>query len=195
MNTRDLIAGVGIGAALAFLLDPNGGARRRALVRDKFVRASRRTRDGVDATSRDLANRTRGIAAAARGRFTHEPVSDNVLLERVRAKLGRACSHPRALDVLAYQSHVTLRGPILASEVPGVLAAVTAVRGVEEVTNELEPHETAAGVPSLQGGGQVTGPSLDIMQRRWAPATRALVSVGLLASGVAAATFAGRRAN
>src|SRR5688572_32260387 len=98
MNTRNLLVGVGAGAALAYVLDPGQGRRRRALMRDKFVRASRKTRDGLDATARDLANRTKGVAAASRGRFTATHVDDARLLERVRAKLGRVCSHPRAID-------------------------------------------------------------------------------------------------
>jgi hypothetical protein len=171
------------------MLDPNGGARRRALVRDKAVRVTRRTREGLDATARDFANRTRGVAAATRGRLKRGVVSDEVLVERVRAKLGRASSHPRAIDVFARDGHVTLRGPVLASEVSGVLATAAAVRGVRDVTNEMDAHESAAGVPSLQGYGQMAGSSLDIMQRRWAPATRALVGAGLLASGVAAAAL------
>jgi hypothetical protein len=172
------------------MLEPSGGSRRRALARDKFRRISRRGWQGADAAAKDLANRTRGIAAAARGRLSRAPVSDEVLLERVRAKLGRVCSHPRALDVEARDGRVTVRGPIIASEVPGVLAAVAAVRGVQDVSDLLEPHETAEGIPSLQGEGRIAGSSLDLMPRRWAPATRALVGVGLLASGIAAAKMA-----
>lgn len=190
MNTRDVVTGAGIGAALAFMLDPAGGGRRRALVRDKAVRATRKTRDGLDATGRDMAYRARGIVAATRGRLSHEEVDDARLVERVRAKLGRACSHPRAIDVEARNGEITLRGPIISAELDDLLAVTAAVRGVTSVINELEPHESSAGIPSLQGEGRVGGPSLDIMQRNWAPATRALVGVGLLATGVAIAAYA-----
>jgi gas vesicle protein len=182
MNTRDMLLGAGIGAAAAFMLDPQGGGRRRSLVRDKVVRASRKTRDGVDATTRDLANRTRGIAAATRGRWSSETVDDERLVERVRAKLGRASSHPRAVDVRAVNGEVTLYGPILAQEADAVLRAVGAVRGVRSVVNELEPHDTAEGIPSLQGEGRTAGPSIDILQRNWAPATQALVGVAAIAA-------------
>ena len=190
MNTRDALAGAGVGAALAFLFDPAGGGRRRALVRDKTVRATRRTRDGVDATARDIAHRTRGLAAAARGRLSRETVSDGRLIERVRSKLGRACSHPRAIDIDARDGEVTLRGPILAEEVDGLLATAAAVRGVRAVINELEPHEDSAGIPSLQGRGRVAGPSLDLLQPNWAPATRAMVAASLLATGVCMLAYA-----
>ena len=182
MNTRDILVGAGVGAALAFMLDPQGGGRRRALVRDKVIRTSRKTRDGMDATARDLANRTRGIAAATRGRFSSDYVDDDRLVERVRAKLGRVSSHPRAIDVRAESGEVTLYGPILAHEVDDVLSTVAGVRGVASVINELEPHESAEGIPSLQGEGRVAGSSIDILQRNWSPATQALVGVAALAA-------------
>jgi len=60
---------------------------------------------------------------------------------------------------------------------------------VRTVTNELEPHDTSAGVPSLQGRGRIAGSRLDILQSSWAPATRALVGLAAAAAagGVAAA--------
>ena len=193
MSSRDFLIGAGVGATLAYMLEPGGGGRRRALARDKIVRAARKTRGGFDATARDFANRTRGIAAAARGRFAHEEVDDVVLVERVRARLGRVCSHPHAIDVVARDGDVTLRGPILAREVDRVLATAAGVRGVRSVASELDPHESSQGVPSLQGEGRVAGASLDILQRSWAPATQALVAVaGLAATGVAVAAY-GRR--
>jgi hypothetical protein len=103
-------------------------------------------------------------------------------------------SHPRAIGVDAHDGHITLRGPILSAELNAVLAAAASVRGVSSVDNELDPHQTAEGIPSLQGDGRIAGPSLDILQPTWAPATRAMVSVGLLASAVCIAATARRGA-
>jgi hypothetical protein len=192
MNAPSLLFGAAAGSALMFMLDPNGGGRRRALVRDQMARATRKTRDGLDATARDLANRTGGIVAAARGRWSDEPVEDGTLVERVRATLGHVCSHPRAVDVYAHDAEVTLRGPVLSSEVDRVLAAAAAARGVTAVHNELDVHESADGIPSLQGVGRIGEPPLDILQHNWAPSTRALVSAGLLATGVWMAMTAAR---
>jgi hypothetical protein len=189
MDNRAVLAGIGLGAALAYIFDPDRGGRRRALVRDKAIRGARLTRDGLDATMCDVTNRARGIAAATRARMSHEPVDDDTLVERVRSKIGRACSHPRAIDVFASDGDVTLRGPILADEMSGVLAAANAVRGVSTVSCELEPHDSAEGIPSLQGEGRIAGPSFDLLQRNWAPATQALVGIGAIA-----AALAGRRA-
>jgi BON domain len=184
MDTRSLLIGFATGSTLMFMLDPNAGGRRRALIRDQTVRATRKTRDGLDATARDFANRAGGIAATIRGRWTDEPVSDEVLEKRVRASLGRVCSHPHAVMVDTRDNQVTLRGPVLASEVGRILAATAAVRGVAAVTNELDAHESGDGIPALQGEGRVAGPALDILQPNWAPGTQAVVAAGLLASAV-----------
>jgi hypothetical protein len=118
---------------------------------------------------RDMSNRTRGVAAAARS------------------------SHPRAIDLDARDGEVTLRGPIMFDEVDDVMSTAAAVSGVCSVMNALEPYESADGVPSLQGEGQTAGSSIDLFPRHWAPGTRALVSVGALAAaGIAMAEYARR---
>jgi hypothetical protein len=192
MDNKTLLAGAGLGAVLAFVLDPDRGARRRAVVRDKAMREVRRAAEALDATWCDLGNRTKGIAAAARGRWSSEPVSNDQLEERVRAKIGRVCSHARALDVKARDGEVTLRGPILANEMDDVMATGASVRGVTSVINELEPHESAESVPSLQGEGRIAGSSIDLFQRNWAPATRALVIAAVTAAGLAMRAYSRR---
>jgi hypothetical protein len=144
--------------------------------------------------ARDLTNRASGITAAARGRWADDHVDDGRLVARVRAKLGRVCSHPHAVDVDAQDGTVTLRGPVLASEVNDILAVVAGVRGVANVSNQLDAHETAEGIPALQGDGRVAGPSSDLLQNNWAPATRAIVGAGLLVAGVWMAFAASRAA-
>jgi hypothetical protein len=121
-------------------------------------------------------------------------VDDWRLVERVRARLGRVVSHPRAIDVHVSNGAVTLIGPILADEVERVVSAVASVRGVEAVLNELEPHESAEGIPSLQGEGRAPGPSVDMLQRNWAPATQALVGMAALAATALAISATRRHA-
>ena len=58
-----MLGGVALGALTMFLLDPDKGRRRRALARDKMYSAAVRTRKRVDAKSRDLANRAKGLRA------------------------------------------------------------------------------------------------------------------------------------
>ncbi|SOD42059.1 hypothetical protein [Nitrosovibrio sp. Nv4] len=60
-----ILGGIALGALTMFLLDPDKGNRRRALARDKMYSAAVRTRKRVDAKSRDLANRAKGLRAEA----------------------------------------------------------------------------------------------------------------------------------
>src|SRR3982750_4159873 len=136
-----LAGGIGLGAALMYLLDPDRGRRRRALVRDQLASVVNKTPDAMATTARDLSNRARGLAAEARSMFSSEEVTDEVLIARVRSKLGRVVSHPHAIEVAVDQGHVRLSGPILADEVDDLLSCVGSVPGVAEVENRLEAHE------------------------------------------------------
>ena len=176
-------AGLGLGTGLMFLLDPDRGRRRRALIRDKGIWAARKTGECWDATARDVRNRTHGIVSDLQSRFSSAPADDAVLVDRVRAKLGRVVSHPSAIHVTAQNGNVTLAGPILASEVPELLACVNRVHGVNEVVNNLEVHESADNHPALQGGRERQGNRFEFMQENWSPAAR-------LVAGAAGATLA-----
>ena len=58
----NMLAGVGLGATLMYFLDPRGGRRRRALMRDKSIKVSRKTRESVTGHVHDFRNRMRGAA-------------------------------------------------------------------------------------------------------------------------------------
>jgi hypothetical protein len=176
-----LLGAYALGAASMFVLDPARGRRRRALARDRLVRGSHEAQLALASGSRDLAHRSRGWLAELRGRLRAERVDDDVLTERVRARLGRLVGHPGAIEVGAHDGVVVLRGPILADEMASLLVHVRGVRGVRAVENRLDAH-LQPDVSSLQGGGRhvARGPA-------WSPAARLLASVGagtLLVRGV-----------
>jgi osmotically-inducible protein OsmY len=150
-NKAAIIGGVGLGAALMYFFDPDRGARRRALVRDKCESAANKTGTYAEKFSRDLRNRASGVVADAKSLFRKEDVSDDVLVDRVRAKLGHYSEHTSAIDVSAQNGVVTLRGPILAQEVPHVLSTARLVRGVTDIDNQLEVRGQAGDNASLQG--------------------------------------------
>src|SRR5687768_17465265 len=122
-------AGLGLGSGLMFLLDPDRGKRRRALLRDKCAWSARKTGEAAQVTARDLRNRAQGIASSVQSTFRSEPVDDQKLTERVRSKLGRVVSHPHAIGVTVLDGVVTLSGPILTEEVPYLLAEANRVSG------------------------------------------------------------------
>jgi uncharacterized membrane protein/osmotically-inducible protein OsmY len=195
-----LIGGLGLGAALMYAFDPLVGRRRRALARDKATSLARKTATAIDVTSRDLKNRAIGLWSEAKRRASREEVDDSVLAERVRSKLGFLASHPASIAVRAENGKVVLEGAILADEVDRLIRGVSSVRGVKRVENRLEAHESAGGVPALQGRpARPRGELPDVMQRNWAPATRfvagtlggALVGFGARRRGIFGAALAG----
>jgi hypothetical protein len=148
-NAMTLLAGVGIGAALMYILDPARGKRRRALARDKARSAINTAVRELKERGEDLRNRARGAAAELRNAGDDHP-SDEQLVARVRSELGHSVEHARAIEVTAEQGRVTLRGPVLSSELSEVLATARKVRGVEAVENQLEVHSTPGTVSALQ---------------------------------------------
>ena len=177
-------AGLGLGTGLMFLLDPDRGKRRRALLRDKCVWSARKTGEAAQVTARDLRNRAQGIASTVQSTFSSEPIDDGKLTDRVRSKLGRYVSHPGAIEVTAQDGVITLAGPILMEEVPHLLSAVKGVSGVKEVVNNLEVHAESENHPALQGGRQRPGSRFEFMQENWSPAARFVA--GTLGASLAA---------
>jgi gas vesicle protein len=181
--------GIGLGTAAMFLLDPDRGKRRRALVRDKFALATRKTGDCIEVTAHDLRNRTRGTIAAIQSRLSSEQPNDSVLVDRVRSRIGRIVSHPAAIEVTAQNGNVTLSGPVLADEVPHLLSCVKWIHGVQDVSNNLEVHEEAGNHPALQGGRERQGSRFEFFQENWSPAARLLAG----AAGASLAVYGGTR--
>jgi len=170
-----LLVGAALGATSAFILDPQQGRRRRALVRDKVVSGLNDSRRFADAARKDLRWRAQGIAARARS-LRGGPVTDEVLCARVLSKLGRYSSHPGAIEVTALDGRVVLTGDVLEREVDLLVDAARSVPGVQHLENQLRVHETAEHVSALQGPG--TGPHgepWEVFEETWTPGVRALV--------------------
>lgn len=171
MSKKDLLLGLAIGAAAAYLADHRGGPWRGANARGA------------------------GFIAATRRRWRDEN-DDRHVIERVRAKLDQTSSQAQALHVTSTDGIVTLRGPILASEVDEVMAAVWSVRGVLAVNNAMEAHQSPWEMPSLQIDGWGFTPTRDERVRHWIRTRPALITAaGLAATGLAMAAVANRPRN
>lgn len=182
-----MLTGLGLGAGLTFLADPDRGKRRRALIRDKANHLSHVATDGLDVARRDLRNRSTGWVARTSKRLRPEPVDDLVLVARVRSKLGRHCSHPSAIAVTALNGRITLSGPVLAQEAGALVDAIRRVNGVTSIVDQLDRHD-AADVPALQGGSREARTVPEIQQRYWTPGIRLVAGLsggGLMLWGLA----------
>lgn len=173
-----IIAGLGIGAALMYAADPDRGNRRRALAREKLAHKAREFASVAEKGIRDLRNRAQGVWAEALCSLKTEQVGNEVVVDRIRAKIGRVASHPSEIQVTAENGIVVLSGPVLQGEIDDLVAATYSVRGVERVLSRLEPHEHSENFPGLKGRSRVGRPRPDILEQNWAPGTRLLVGTG-----------------
>jgi uncharacterized membrane protein len=166
------LGGATLAAAAMYWFDPTSGRRRRARLRDQLLSASTDLRTAIDVGGRDLAHRLQGTLAVARSAYSGSRVNDGVLSERVRSALGRAVSHPGAIDVAVDNGRVTLTGAVLAEEFPQLMRAVRATHGVEAVENKLAVHEDSRGISALQGGRPRRPPRFLLLREHWSPAAR-----------------------
>jgi uncharacterized membrane protein len=179
-----ILAGIGTGASTMYFLDPDRGARRRAIASDKVTSSVRRLPRAARVTKQDLANRAHGVWAETQHLFAKDEASDDVVEARVRSKMGRIVSHPHAVKVAVNDGNVSLSGPILADEVKNLLRCVKSVAGVRSVEDKLDAHETAEGVSALQGGTRRISRA-EFMQENWSPAARLIAGT----AGTAAVAY------
>jgi hypothetical protein len=171
-----------LGAVVMYMLDPDKGKRRRALIGDKAYSSD--TRQALGAAGRDAAHRIEGLRARARRLVSDAPVPDDLqLIERVRARMGRLVAHPHAIQVGANNGRVTLSGPVLRHEVPRLLDAIRTVWGVASVEDRLVVYDSSDSISSLQGGTAERKQPSPLARARWAPAMQgaAILGGGLLA--------------
>jgi uncharacterized membrane protein len=145
--------GLLLGASLMYFLDPIRGRGRRRRIQEAMRHAERVERDLFGKAARDTRQRIHGLVE----RVSHPPardVADEVIEQRIRARLGRAVSHPRAIDINVVDRRVILRGPILANEAIDLIKHVRAVSGVREIVDRLERHTSPGNIPALQGQGR-----------------------------------------
>src|SRR5688572_21617144 len=149
-----VLIGAALGGAAMYYFDPERGRRRRALVHDKFTRAQHDAQEFWDEGKRDLVNRATAAKGRAQSFLMPRKTTDDVLAERVRAKMGRYVGHPGAIEVAASGGIVTLSGSILAHEHDELIEAVSKVHGARDIVDQLKIYERAQGVLELEGASR-----------------------------------------
>ena len=147
------LAGAGLGAGLMYLCDPERGHRRRAQLRDQARHSMGKANQAAMLAARDAANRMYGNLAEAASSLWRKQVSDEVLEERVRSKLGRYVSQPSSVRVAARRGRVTLSGRILRNELDHFVSAVQSIHGVQSVENELDALDGSGGASGQASSG------------------------------------------
>jgi uncharacterized membrane protein len=174
-----IVTSAALGAAAMYVLDPSKGRRRRAIFRDKTRSSLTNITHLAQVSARDIGHRVQGFGATARRLFMGSDAADDlVLIERVRAKMGRVVSHPHAIQIGAHDGRVTLSGPILASEASPLLNAVRSVWGVSSIDDHLVAYDRPESIPALQGGARRNAMQSERIQEEWTPALRVAAVVG-----------------
>src|SRR5215471_4663415 len=170
-KTLIALTSLGVGAGIMYVADPREGRRRRARVRDTAVHAAHAMNSTAGMTVRDVEHRASGLAARFFARIAGRPSPvDDVLVARVRSRLGRLVSHPGAIEVTAANGVVRLSGPMFESELDQLLSGIAEVTGVSRVEHRLQLHRRSEALPALQG----SGPMRTSRAFRWTPTGRLL---------------------
>ncbi len=186
-----LLAGAGIGVGLMYFLDSAMGKRRRARVRDRIVHGAVKLRKAADAAARDGRNRIFGSLAGFWSLMRHNKPSDDVLVERLKSRIGRCVAHPSYIEVDAADGRVSLSGPVLDWEEDDLISAVKSVRGVKEIENRLDVRSDAEYAAGQDGRATRHGKPFELMQDKWSPAVRVVTGAagcGLMANCLARCT-------
>lgn len=127
------LGAVAAGALAMYYLDPELGARRRALLAELVRSGLPPQRRG---RRRDrLARRAYHLVTQA------DPQSDADLRDDIQRRLGRWVSYPGAIEVGVSNGVVRLAGRVLAKERDGLLAQVQQMPGVQKLVNAMSAHD------------------------------------------------------
>lgn len=138
-----LAAAVAAGAALMYYLDPQSGRRRRTLLRNRGASAGQDAGRLVRDNSREAVDRAGDVLRRARGALVGTPPADDVLLDRIRSRMGHVIEHPGQVNVDVQQGFVVLRGRASIEEIEDLTLQLGAMRGVTGVDNRLIPDAAA----------------------------------------------------
>ena len=128
---------VAAGAAVMYYMDPAEGRRRRAVVKDKGASAGRTLKSSARSTGRYASDRMHGAVAGMQAGMDDAPVSDEILHERIRSKLGRQVERPGDVEVEVNDGHVVLSGSATPEEMDSLARTVAGMPGVNDVENRM----------------------------------------------------------
>jgi osmotically-inducible protein OsmY len=146
-----LIAGAA-GAALAYFMDPEQGARRRNVTRDRAQAMVRRGRAQAARYNRYLSDRIMGIQyeLAAADRVDGRVYNDATLARKVETELFRDPEVPKGkININVEDGTVVLRGEARTPhQINALEAAARSIDGVQDVRNLLHlPKTPPATIP------------------------------------------------
>ena len=126
--------GAAIGAGLMYILDPNRGRSRRAKLREKGIRAVHVAQREANKQLRNAGNHILGGVRELKSFVVNRTVEipEDILIDRVRAQLGRDIRHMRMLDFSVEDGCVIVAGPVLRGEADKIRNRLRKIRGVRD---------------------------------------------------------------
>lgn len=121
-----LLAGLGLGAWVMYLYDPEYGPDRRR-------RLSRQLKSTLNTSARMLNERAQGFSSD-----DQKDLIDTVLTSLVRAEIERFTGEPGMVEISARKGRVTLSGEVGSSQIEPLVARAYEVPGVSSVDNRLK---------------------------------------------------------
>jgi hypothetical protein len=123
-----------------YLFDPDRGRSRRAQLGQKLIRAGHVTQREAGKQIRNaghhLIGRMHELRSSLRDRFSN--IDDDILLDRVRAQIGRDVRHLGMLDLRIENGCVVAEGPVLRGETEKLRRKLLKVRGVRDCDLRVE---------------------------------------------------------
>jgi hypothetical protein len=149
-STFKLLEGAALGAAAAYMFDPDRGRARRARLRDQLDAKARRAGRRAGQRWRDADNRVKGLAARAGGGGRFHPVDDTAVVEHLRTVLARLDVSTADITTEVVDGVARVRGEIAnQAAMDKVMSAVAGEAGVSRVENlmhlpgQLPPNKAA----------------------------------------------------
>ena len=145
MSLKRTAVAAGVGAAAAYLFDPDRGRSRRARLRDQSQAFGRRQARALERQASFQRGRAEGLVQRARHRGGHPPADDRALADRVRTEALRDDPAHTHLNVDAVGGVVSVRGQVADLQTAmDIERRIRAIPGVVEVENLLHaPGEPA----------------------------------------------------
>jgi osmotically-inducible protein OsmY len=143
--------GAAVGAAAAYFLDPENGARRRNMTRDRLTSKARQGAAQAQQTAQQAQDRAQGVAHKAKEAVPstngqEREYDDTTLARKVESEIFRGADAPKGdVNVNAEDGVIYLRGQVGAKKTIETLEKrARKVDGVKDVRNLLhQPGQPA----------------------------------------------------
>jgi len=139
---------MGVGAALAYFLDPDKGKRRRNIARDRLMATMRQTGSQLEDRARYAASTAQGWQqkATQMGKEAAYDLNDSDLAHKVESELFRDPNISKGnININAERGTVVLRGQVeREDEINAIERKVRDIPGVASVENLLHLPDSPA---------------------------------------------------